>query len=93
MDAVKTYLQKWNTQKNAFAKVQSTYIALAVGLFLVAAVISLINPNLGQSIIFFSLISFLVFVGNAVIWALLQTFIVAKLDEKPVVKIASRTRK
>ena len=95
MDAVKTYLKQWNTQKNAFSKVQSAYVALGLALFMAAAIISLINPSLGQSIIFFSLIAFLVFVSNAVMWALLQTFVVSKLNEKePMLpKTTPRTRK
>ena len=95
MDMIKSYLQKWNTQKNAFSKVQSAYLALAVMLFLLAAVISLVNPNLGQSIIFFSLMAFLVFVGNAVIWALLQTFVVSGLEEAKLntAKLPVKTRK
>lgn len=88
MDVVKNYLQKWNNEKDAFSKLQSAYAVLAIVLFLVAAIIGLINPNLGQSIIFFSLIAFLVFVGNAVVWALLQTFIVP-IAPKP----ATRPRK
>lgn len=82
------YLRKWNVAKDAFGKVQGVYAALAIVLFLGAAVVSLMNPNLGQSIIFFSLIAFLVFVGNAIIWALIQTFVVPALS-----KPAPRARK
>lgn len=88
MKPVMDYLEKWNKQNDSIGKLQGAYAALAVIALLVAGLVGLINANLGQSILFLAFVLFMAFVGNGVVWALLQTFVVSRV-EKP----ATKTRK
>ena len=49
---------------------------------LVAGVVGLMNANLGQSILFLAFVLAMAFIGNGVVWALLQTFVVSPLEKK-----------
>lgn len=82
MDTFKEFLVAWNKRTDAFSKVQGGYAALAVALFFLAAVVSLMNNNLGRTMLFFSLISILTFVANGVMWALYRTFVEPWLTRK-----------
>lgn len=72
----------WNKSHDSFAKLQHAYVAIAVASFLLAGVVSLMNYRLGQSILFIAMCATLVFVGNGVVWALLRTFVISRLDTK-----------
>lgn len=88
MKPVMDSLEKWNKKNDSIGKLQGAYATLAIIALLVAGVVGLINDNLGQSILFFAFVLAMAFVGNGVVWALLQTFVVARF-EKP----AAKTRK
>lgn len=49
---------------------------------MIAGLTSLINYNLGQSILFVAAVTALVFIANAVLWALLESFVVSKLTRR-----------
>ncbi len=85
MKPVMDYLEKWNKQNDSIGKLQGAYAALAVIALIVAGIVGLVNDNLGQSILFLAFVLAMAFVGNGVVWALLQTFVVARLV-KPVAK-------
>lgn len=75
-------LRNWNKNNSDRAKLQHSYAALTVLVLLTAGVIGLVNYSLGQSMLFIAIISALVFVANAVIWALLQSFVLGRLGPK-----------
>lgn len=85
MQDFKKSLQTWNKSTDAFGKQQAGYVVLAVALFLLAGIISLINYNLGQTVLFFAFIAGLTFVANGVMTAIIRTFVVPALDT-PAVK-------
>lgn len=84
-----TFLAKWNKGNDSLAKLQGTYAVLAIAMVLLAGLVSLINQNLGQSILFLAFVLLLTFIGNGIVWSLLRTFVVPHIKEsKP-----STTRK
>lgn len=85
-----TYLTQWNKDTDRYGKMQYIYAILAVALLVVAGLVSLVFPNLGQSLVFLAGVSGLVFVANGVIWAMVKTFVVPSI---PVSKPASPRKK
>lgn len=82
MKQVMNYLVKWNKRSDAFTKLQSVYLALTVAIFTLAAIMSLISPRVGQTILFFAAVSGLVFVANGVLWAVIRTFVSPAIEAK-----------
>ncbi len=80
MQPLYEFLREWNKNTDNFAKVQATYLSLAVVLLFLAAFISLINQSLGQSVLFLAFVAGLTFIGNGVIWSLVRTFVVPRLE-------------
>lgn len=80
MKQVRTLFRTWNNEKSSYAKLQYAYALLAVSAVFVAGLISLINYGLGQSILFIATILTLIFITNGVVWALLRTFVLSRLD-------------
>lgn len=80
MQPIMTYLAKWNKGNDSLAKLQSTYAVLAFAMLLLAGLVSLINQNLGQSILFLAFVLLLTFIGNGIIWSLLRTFVVPHVE-------------
>lgn len=85
MNEFKKTLQVWNKRSDAFSKQQAGYVVIAIVLFLLAGIVSLINYNLGQTILFFAFISALTFIANGVMTAIIRTFVSPSL-EAPAVK-------
>ncbi len=81
MQPIYDFLAKWNKNIDSLGKIQGTYAVLAVTTFLVAAIVSLIHQNLGQSILFLAIVLGLAFIGNGVIWALVRTFAVPHIEK------------
>ena len=82
MQPLYEFLREWNKNTDNFAKVQATYLSLAVVLVFLAAFISLINQSLGQSVLFLAFVAGLTFIGNGVIWSLVRTFVIPRLEAK-----------
>lgn len=80
MNSLQKYLMKWNKTTDSLTKIQYTYALLTIALFLVAAVVSLINSRLGQSILFLSFVSLLAFVANGIIWSIVNTFVTPRIE-------------
>lgn len=83
MKSVQTFLTRWNNTYSDHTKLQHAYAVLAIVSLIVAGIISLINYNLGQSLLFISIVTVLVFVGNGVVWALINTFVVPSTPSRP----------
>lgn len=71
----------WDKSTDAHQKLQHSYIALALGLVLTAGIIGLINYDLGQRILLGAFVILVVFVFNAVAWALLQSFVLLRIPK------------
>lgn len=76
MKSIRAFLSNWNTTYSDRTKLQHGYAVLAVISLIVAGLVSLINYNLGQSLLFIAIVVTLVFIGNGVVWALINTFII-----------------
>ena len=78
----------WAHETDDRQKLQHSYIALAVVLLIAAGVIGLLNYALGQQLLAVAIAAAGVFLVNAVVWALLQSFVLMRLparkpDSKP----------
>ena len=81
MQSLYTFLAKWNKDTDSLAKVQGAYAVLAIVMLLVAGLVSLASPNLGQSMLFFAVVLGLTFIGNGVMWALVRTFALPHIEK------------
>lgn len=75
-------LKIWNKSSDDRAKVQHIYLFGTVVLLFVAGIVSLVNYSLGQVLLFGTLALLLIFVANAVVWALVYTFVLSRLKPK-----------
>lgn len=82
MQSLYTFLAQWNKTSDSLAKVQAAYGVLAIALLLIAGLVSLAQPNLGQSILFLAIVSGLAFIANGVIWSIVRTFVVPHIESK-----------
>lgn len=73
-------LRSWIVSTDTFTKLQHSYVALSLTSLVIAGLISLINYDLGQSLLFISLMLILIFVANGIVWAVVRTFIVAETN-------------
>lgn len=83
MKSIRAFLSNWNTTYSDRTKLQHGYTALAVISLIVAGLVSLINYNLGQSLLFIAIIVTLVLIGNGVVWALINTFVIPTAPPRP----------
>lgn len=74
-------LKTWNKEHDSRTKLQHAYVAAAVFMLVLAGLTSLINYSLGQNILVVALASAALFVVNAIAWALLQSFVIAKVSK------------
>jgi ammonia channel protein AmtB len=81
--SLKTSLNSWNNTTTDRQKLQHMYIASAVFLTVVAGVLGLLNQSLGQQILAIAIAAAAAFLINAIAWALLQSFVLLRLEAKP----------
>ncbi|RYF29198.1 MAG: hypothetical protein EOO17_02270 [Chloroflexi bacterium] len=86
--SLKQSLSSWNDHTSDRQKLQHTFIAIAIILIIVAGVLGLLNQSLGQQILAVSIAAAGVFLVNAVVWALLQSFVLFRLREEPIQRVA-----
>jgi cell division protein FtsW (lipid II flippase) len=82
MDQLKTVLNDWNKSKTERQKLQHTYVALIVIAIVVAGLVSLVNPDRGQQLTMVALVALLAFFLNAVVWNLLQSGLLSRLNSR-----------
>ncbi len=75
-------LKQWNKTNDRHAKLQHVYLTLAVAVLILAGLTNLVNYRLGQSFLLLSATAALVFIGNAVVWALTDAFIISRLQKR-----------
>ena len=81
-NSVKESLIAWNTNTSDRDKLQHTFLTISVVLLVAAGVIGLLNQGLGQQILAVSIAAAGVFLVNAVVWALLQSSVLIRLNDK-----------
>ena len=77
------YLNNWNKTTTERVKLQHACLVLGFAGLIIAGLIGLLNYRLGQTLVGVALGIFLVFIANAVIWALLQSFIISRIPRTP----------
>ena len=83
MKSIRAFLSNWNTTYSDRTKLQHGYAVLAIISLIVAGLVSLINYGLGQSLLFIAIITVLVFIGNGIVWALINTFVIPSSSHRP----------
>jgi len=83
-ESLKDALVSWQNKNDGRVKLQHVYIILAVALLLIAGVIGLINRELGQTVLTLAIVSAVLFLVNAVVWALLQSALLSRLPARRV---------
>lgn len=86
LQSLKESLQTWNKAHDDRAKLQHTYIVVALAVLVLAGLVGLINYDLGQSILFSAIVFSFAFIVNAVVWALLQSFVLSRLGRRAAKK-------
>jgi cell division protein FtsW (lipid II flippase) len=76
-------LTEWNRSKTERQKLQHTYVALTILIIFTAGLISLINADLGHSLVLYGIGALVIFVVNGVVWNLLNSIVLSKLSSKP----------
>ena len=74
-------LQDWKQRTDGRQQLQHAYLAVTLGLVLAAGIIGLINYDLGQRILLGAFVCIVVFVANAIAWALLQSFVLMRIED------------
>lgn len=80
MEAFSTLLKEWNRSSNERTKLQHAYLALVVMIVVLAGIITLLNPSLGHTIVSFAGFLGLAFISNAIVWALLKSFVIDRIS-------------
>ncbi len=80
-------VHEWNETTDSRKKLQHTYLTATVVLVVAAGIIGLINYDLGQKILLAAFISLVVFVINAVVWALVQSLVLLRIDTEDVTTV------
>lgn len=82
IESLRTSLALWQTKTSDRTKLQHAYIIMAVGLLILAGIIGLLNRALGQNILVISILSATLFLTNAVVWSLLQSAILSRINTR-----------
>lgn len=76
-------LTEWNRSKTERQKLQHTYLGLTIIVIFAAGLVSLINADLGHSLVLYGIGALVIFIVNGVVWNLLNSIILSKLASKP----------
>lgn len=82
LENIRTYLKQWNKTTEPRARLQQTYLGLAVGIIALAGLVGLFDTRMGRTLAGVAGGSLLVFVVNAIVWALLQSVTTSYLTSK-----------
>ena len=86
MNNLRKNISKWLEVSSERIKIQRFYLSLAFCSFVLASVVSLVDGDLGRTILMITVASSVIFLLNAIIWtlgeALISNFITAKTPTK-----------
>jgi hypothetical protein len=86
----KKYFRNWINDTNERAKLQHAYLAITIAVVLASGIISLFDAPVGRTFVGVAVGALLIFVINAVMWALLHS-VTTRLS--PPTKPVKATRK
>jgi cell division protein FtsW (lipid II flippase) len=78
-ETLKESFISWNSKNSERAKIQHTYIVVAVFLLVSAGIVGLMNRDLGQNVLMVAILSAAMFLINAVVWSLLQSAVISRI--------------
>ena len=84
-------LREWSRSTTERQKLQHVYLAVAAAMLVVAGVFGLANYTLGQQLLAIAIAAAGAFLVNAVAWALLQSFVLLRI-EKPTSKPTTKKK-
>jgi hypothetical protein len=73
-------LLEWNRTNDDRQKLQHVFLVIAILSVVLAGLVSLIDPVIGQDILVVTLVSGGIFLINAVIWSLVESAVIARLS-------------
>ncbi|HCH33974.1 MAG: hypothetical protein UY35_C0001G0071 [Candidatus Saccharibacteria bacterium GW2011_GWC2_48_9] len=76
---ISSSVREWGEKTDSRQKLQHAYLGVTLVLVLSAGIIGLINYDLGQKILLGAFVCVVVFLVNAVAWALLQSFVLLRI--------------
>lgn len=79
LNSLKNTLIEWNRATSERLKLQHGYLAIAIIMLIIAGLTSLVDYDAGQKLSQFAFAALVICVVNAVVWALLQSFVLARL--------------
>ena len=86
MNSLRKNISKWLEVSSERIKIQRFYLSLAFCSFVLASIVSLVDGDLGRTILMITVASSVIFLLNATIWtlgeALISNFIIAKTPTK-----------
>ena len=80
VELFKNILFYWNDEKNQRSKLQQAYFAVVILLAVVAGVITLFSPAIGQHVMIVAAGFAAVYIVNAIAWTLLEGVIIRKIS-------------
>lgn len=86
------YIVQWSTQHNQRLQLQHFYLVAAVVGIIAAGLVGLLNYNMGQRIVAFSLLALAVYVANAVVWTLLNALVIERFEREQAKRVAARKK-
>lgn len=90
---LKTVLSDWHATTGERQKLQHAYLVGAVVITFLAGVISLVDADLGHTIVKIALIAVGTFLVNGIAWNLLHSSVLLKLENKPKSSTTNTQRK
>lgn len=75
-------LSEWERTTSSREKLQHAYLLTAIIFLFVAGIVGLINYELGQKLLLIAILAVGMFVVNAVAWALLQSFVLLRINNR-----------
>ena len=73
--SAKKHLRNWVNDTDDRAKLQHAYLAITVAVVLISGILSLFDAPLGRTIVGIAVGTLIIFIVNAIVWALLHSII------------------
>jgi hypothetical protein len=86
LENLQTHLRQWSKTTEPRIRLQQTYLAAALGIIVAAGIISLLDAPTGHAIARFAGGALMVFIVNAIVWALSQSVITSYVTGRRTTK-------
>ena len=73
---------EWNRSTDDRKKLQHTYVVITIISLFVAGLVSLLDAETGRDLLVVTVVAGGIYVANAVLWSLVDSFVVAKLTNR-----------